>query len=170
MLGVDVGGLAWCSVGAQELHSSYYKDNGKGGNNQSMGGTCKSSDEGKGMFPHDVGWGTGKSSDDLTGMFPHAGGWGTGKNKGKGGNNHSMGGTGKSSDDGSSMFPRDVGWGTGKSSDEGNVMFPHDDGCGTGKSYGKSKGGRRKNKGGSGKCEGTDNAHNVLLFSGLDRV
>ena len=104
-------------------------------------------------------------------MFPHDGGWGTGKNKGKGGNKHSMCGTGKSSDEGTGMFPHDVDWGTGKSSDPGNGMY---DGCGTGKSYGKSKGGRRKNKGGSGKSyddgEGTDNSHNVLLFSGQDQV
>ena len=91
-----------------------------------------------------------------------------------GGKNQSMGGTCKSSDEGKGMFPHDVGWGTGKSSDAGNGMFPHDDGCGTGKSYGKSKGGRRKNKGGTGKSyddgEGTDNSHNVLLFSGQDQV
>ena len=41
--------------------------------------------------------------------------------------------------------------GSGSSSDEGKGMFPHDDVWGTGKSYGKSKGGRSKNKGGTGK-------------------
>ena len=85
-LGVDVGGLAWCSVGtpwAQELQGFYGKNKGKGGKNQSMGGAGKSSDEGKGMFPHDDSWGTGKSY-----------------GKSKCGRNKNKGGTGKSYDDG----------------------------------------------------------------------